>query len=204
LRSINPDAEFSARSEPLDVGPYGEASLPRPVTHEKNAYTHDCTRIRNGGLNAQLSDPAAAAGRSQLRRLDQLVARRRAFAERLDAGLGGIDGVRLLTTPDGHRHAHHLYTFLLDSPSADRDQFVRDLEEQGVEIILRYFPVHLLPEWRARGGELGAAPVAERIWFTRLVNLPISPQLGPDDADFVVEAVERAMAAQERARRVVA
>ncbi|RSN54432.1 aminotransferase DegT [Amycolatopsis sp. WAC 04182] len=195
LRMINPDAEFVPRAKPAEFGGYGTGTVPRPVTHEKNAYTHDCARIRSGGVNAQLADPAAAMGRSQLRRLDGLIARRRAVAERLDTGLRDL-GVEVLETPKGHTHAHHLYAFLLRDRGVDRDELVRDLEREGIEVVLRYFPVHLLPEWRRREAVFGSVPVAEDVWFRRLVNLPLSPQLGLDDADYVVGAVERALSRQ--------
>lgn len=193
LRAMNPDASFVRRQRPLSFGPHGTATLPRPVTHEKNAYTHDCVRLRAAGLNATMSEPAAAVGRTQLARLDELVDRRRTLAARLDSGLAELPGLRVLPVPDGHQHARHLYTVLLDDPAIDRDDFVRRLESLGVQIVLRYFPLHLLPEWRARGGALGDAPVAERVWFRQLVNLPLSPQLSVHQVDHVVAAVRTAL-----------
>ena len=52
---------------------------------------------------------------------------------------------------------------------------------------LRYFPVHLLPEWRLRGHGPGECPLAERVWFDEQLNLPIYPQMTDAQVDFVVE-----------------
>jgi dTDP-4-amino-4,6-dideoxygalactose transaminase len=192
IRAMNPDARFARRPEPVSFGRYGTASQPRPVTHEKNAYTHECVQIRGAGLNANLSEPAAAVGRTQLARLDRLVARRELLAGLLDQGLADVPGLRVLPVPEGHRHARHLYTVLLDDPAIDRDRLARRLESRGVEVVLRYFPLHLLPEWRARGSRFGDAPVTEQVWFERLVNLPISPQLGVGQVEYMVDAVREA------------
>ncbi|MFB0840136.1 DegT/DnrJ/EryC1/StrS family aminotransferase [Arthrobacter sp. E44] len=196
-RSINPDARFSLREEPYSFDHFGRATLPRPETHEKNAYTHDCEEVIRGGLNAQMSDPAAAVGRSQLKRLDSLVEKRRRLANRLDEKLTNIEGVRTVQhKSDGDVHAHHLYAFLLDDITIDRDQLARDLEMLGVQIVLRYFPLHLLPEWRLHGGRIGLTPIAEDIWFRRLMNLPLSPQLTFEDVDFMAQALEDALMLQ--------
>jgi dTDP-4-amino-4,6-dideoxygalactose transaminase len=54
--------------------------------------------------------------------------------------------------------------------------------------------LHLLPEWRLRGAKLGDVPITEQVWFEQLVNLPINPQLGPEDMHYMAEAVRWAMA----------
>lgn len=193
LRMMEPDASFTDRSAGPAFGGYAAPRDPRRVTHEKNAYTHDCDTIRASGLNAQLSDPAAAVGRSQLARLPQLLQQRRMLAGILDAELSTIPGIRTLAVPAGHEHARHLYALRLVDPDICRDDLVSLLVDQGIEVVLRYFPLHLLPEWRLRGTRLGDVPVTERIWFSELVNLPLSPQLTPADMHYMVEAVGWAM-----------
>ncbi|HEX5116505.1 MAG TPA: DegT/DnrJ/EryC1/StrS family aminotransferase [Pseudonocardiaceae bacterium] len=204
LRAMNPDARFVPRHRSMSFGRYGTPTLPRPVTHEKNAYTHDCASIRGSGLNATMSEPAAAVGRTQLARLPDLLERRRMLAGLLDRGLADVSGVRVLPVPPGHEHARHLYPVLLDGPTPARDDVARRLEALGVEIVLRYFPLHLLPEWRAKGCRLGTAPVAERLWFTRLLNLPLSPQLSIDQIEYVVAAVRSALQPEQTHREVLA
>jgi perosamine synthetase len=195
MRCIEPDASYRpSLSRPANVfGTYPDPVDPRRVTHEKNAYTHDCDTIHASGLNARLGDPAAVVGRSQLRRLPQLIARRNELAAVLDSGLAGIDGLEILTPPPRHVHARHLYAFRLTHPGVDRNALVSRLTDQGIAVVLRYFPLHLLPEWRKHGHRLGEVPVTERVWFRELVNLPISPQLSITDMEYMAQAVHRAM-----------
>lgn len=192
IRAIEPDADFVAR-------PSGTlAGLAAPgdgvERHEKNAYTEDCVAIHHPGTNSTLCEPAAAVGRVQLRRLNELVARRRDIATRLDAGLSGIDGIRVQRRVPGVESAHHLYTCFLDPATGiGRDALLQRLLARGIQVQLRYFPVHLLPEWRLRGHGPGECPVAERIWFHEQINLPIYPQLADWQADYMVEQVADAV-----------
>lgn len=195
LRSVEPDADFIPRRE-NSLGPH-----PMPTDdvyrHEKNAYTHDCTNIRHCGTNGTLSEPAAAVGRVQLRKLDALVERRRQIAATLDRGLSDIPGIRLQVEPEQQKSSRHLYCFFVEPDSGlDRDRLAAAIEDEGVNVVLRYFPIHLLPEWRShgRGHGLGECPVAEKVWFEQLVNLPCYPLLTDAQVDCMVAAVRRAVA----------
>lgn len=197
LRACEPDADFVERRGGR-IGPYAQ---PRTelLRHQKNAYTHDCITMRRRGTNATMSEPAALVGRIQLSRLPEFVARRRAIAARLNREFEQIDGLRVQREPEGSVHSYHLYTFFVEPRSGiDHDKLLAEIDAAGVEVQLRYFPIHLLPEWRMRGGRVGQCPVAEQIWFEQQVNLPIYPSLTNQQVDFMVDAVK---AAALRARR---
>jgi perosamine synthetase len=195
LRSGKPDAVFRART---DLSPFTELGDPGRVTdadtHEKNAYTHDCVAINAGGLNAFLGEPAAAVGRVQLRKIGGLLAERRRIADLLDTRLKEIPGIRVLSIPPDREHARWLYAFLVEPDArVTRNQMVSGLAQAGIEIVLRFFPLHLLPEWRDRPGTRAMCPTAERIWFRELVNLPFYPGLTDEQIDYMVEAVRMVM-----------
>jgi perosamine synthetase len=196
LRAVEPDADFEQRAVPTCFGRHEAPAPGGPVAHDKNAWTHDCTAIRAAGTNAMMSEPAAAVGRVQLRKLDAFVEQRRSIARRFDDAIEALPGIRAQLEPAGQRHAYHLYTAFVDGRSGlSRDVVARRLEADGVEVILRYFPLHLLPEWRLRGGRYGACPVAERVWFDQLLNLPIYPTMTEAQVDHVVGALRRAVTA---------
>jgi perosamine synthetase len=191
IRGNEPDADFVPSSSPLS--PYG----PPPTElyeHHKNAYTHDCTALRSGGTNATLGEVAAAVGTVQLRKLEELNRRRREVTSKLDDGLSGLAGVRVLTPPPEHESACHLYTFFVSARAGlSRALVARALEDFGIEMQLRYFPLHLLPEWRRKGHGVGECPVAERLWFEEHLNLPCYPMLTDEQVDIMIEAVTRAV-----------
>lgn len=195
LRAIEPNADFMPRTAttPAFDG-YKDPRDPRRVTHEKNAYTQTCERLHGPGLNAQMSEPAAVVGRSQLKRLNSLVARRNHLATLLDDALVNLPGVSIIKVPDGYIHARHLYTFILNDDSINRDKLASRLMNHGIDVVLRYFPLHILPEWRHAGNSLGDLPMTEKIWFDKLVNLPMSPQLTDDDMAYMVQCVRSSTA----------
>jgi perosamine synthetase len=191
LVAVEPDATFVPRPQSEHLGPYRGAP-PSVVTHAKNAFTHECTAIARHGTNATLAEPAAAVGRVQLRRLPEFLTRRAEIARRLDGHLRDIPGVRPQRTPEGQVHAHHLYTCFIEGGS-DNHAVAAMLIERGVQIQQRYFPLHLLPEWRRRGGHPGQCPVTEDIWFRRQLNLPIYPAMTDDQVDYVADALAQSM-----------
>ncbi|MFJ9447805.1 DegT/DnrJ/EryC1/StrS family aminotransferase [Kitasatospora sp. NPDC101235] len=157
-------------------------------------YDRACAGIRNAGTNATMSEAAAAVGLAQLDRLDELVERRRSIARRLDEVVAAFPGAWPLLAPEGIGHAYHLYTFLVEDRET-RDALLRELDERGVEVRLRYFPLHLTPEWRFRGHGPGECPVAERLWFEQHMNLPCHPGLTDTQVDHLVDALTAALTA---------
>lgn len=156
-------------------------------------YRHTAVGIRGAGTNATMSEAAAAVGLVQMDSLDRFVERRARIAARLDEAVGAFPGVRLHRAAPDSRHAYHLYTFFLTAGREARERFVRALDRLGVEVQLRYFPLHLSPEWRLRGHGRGECPTAERIWFEEHMNLPCHPGLTDAQVDHMVAAVRTAL-----------
>ena len=77
---------------------------------------------------------------------------------------------------------------------ASKDDFIRYLEqEEGIQIVIRYFPVHLLAEFRALGYQYGECPVAERMYFEHQIQLPIFGHLTDEQIKHMILAVQRAV-----------
>jgi perosamine synthetase len=175
--------------------PQGFTQVPKAL-YPGRAYSHDCRAIRHPGTNATMSEPAAAVGLAQLAKLPALTARRREIARVIDELLGGYDGIRVQRLPAGSVSGQHLYTcFVEPGGGLDRDALVAALEELGVEVWLRYFPLHLLPEWRSRGHRYGECPVAERLWFGSQLNLPCHPALSDAQVERLLTALQKAIPA---------
>lgn len=142
------------------------------------------------GFNYRMTDIQAALGRSQLRRLDWFVARRRELAERYDELLEGLP-VRPLQQRRYARSSFHLYVVRMES--ARRDEVFSSLREAGVGVNLHYIPVHTQPYYRERGFGDGDFPAAEA-YYREAISLPLYPDLGEDRQDAVVSALKQALA----------
>ncbi len=190
LRSNEVDGDFLPASP--DGLRLGRELLPW-MKYASPAYEKVCSDIRRPGTNATLSEAAAAVGLAQLDRLDVLVARRRWIAGRLNEVIERHPYTRTQRPRPGVEHAQHLHTFFVDGPPGLRESVIRGLDERGVEVQLRYLPLHLLPEWRERGHGLGQCPVAEDLWFGQHINLPCQPGLSDAQVDHLVTALDAAL-----------
>jgi perosamine synthetase len=148
--------------------------------------------IHEIGAKSYLTSVQSAVGRVQLQRLPNLNARRTTIAERYSR-LADI-GLRPVEVDPRDQCSWHLYPCLIDPDlRTGRNDLIRSLQSQGVEIVLRYWPLHLNPVFRKLGCAVGDAPVCERVWFEQQINLPIAPSMSDDDVDFVVAALKQAI-----------
>jgi dTDP-4-amino-4,6-dideoxygalactose transaminase len=178
------------------IGPYKEPAYYKDW-HAKQSFNKDYVDGNfEVGSNYRMSDLQAALGLAQLGKLDELNDRRREIARRLNDGLRGIRGISLQEEKPYARHIYHLYTFFYhpEIVGASKDDFIRYLEqEEGIQIVIRYFPVHLLAEFRALGYEYGECPVAERMYFEHQIQLPIFGHLTDEQIEHMILAVQRAV-----------
>ncbi len=195
VRSNEADAVYHEKTRVI-----GESTSAHPwMLHPGYAFTHGCAAIRYGGTNATLAEPNAAVGVVQLSRLDELVSRRAEIAAAYTEVLARFPGVQVQRGSEPVRHGYHLYTFFVDPAGGiRRDRLVSRLDALGVQMQLRYFPLHLLPEWRARGHDVGECPVAERMWFERQVNLPCHPGMTDRQVDQVVSTLDAVLREEVR------
>jgi dTDP-4-amino-4,6-dideoxygalactose transaminase len=190
IRDNEADGVYAALPDSARAG--APALLPW-MKFAEGVYGHRAVGVRGAGTNATMSEAAAAVGVVQLASLERFVARRRSIAQRLDEAVASVAGTRLHRAAADSLHAYHLYTFFLTGGRQVRERFVRALDRLGVEVQLRYFPLHLSPEWRLRGHGPGECPTAERVWFEEHMNLPCHPGLSDGQVDYMVEAVTRAL-----------
>jgi UDP-4-amino-4,6-dideoxy-N-acetyl-beta-L-altrosamine transaminase len=152
------------------------------------------------GYNYRLTDMQCALGLSQLKRLSDFVARRRALAARYDAALAGDDlktALSPLTQRPKSQSAYHLYVVQVrgrsDATDVDLARKRKDLYgflwARGVHCQVHYIPVHWQPYHRAT-----TTPSRERCpgavaYYSRSVSLPLFPAMTDSDQDRVLESL---------------
>lgn len=146
------------------------------------------------GLNYRMSDLQAALGRSQLRRIEEILARREDAFGRLRDALAPIDGVRVLDGPGSSRYC--LSAVLEGDMRAKRGRIVDALRDAGVGTSIYYpHPVPRLSYYRRKYGyDALAYPIAEHV-SDHSVALPVGPHLVDGDVEYIAEHVARAVEA---------
>ena len=135
------------------------------------------------GFNYRLTDFQAALGKSQLKRAQTNLYRRReiaanytnAFSEKqyIIRQVGIIKG-----------HAYHLYV----AEFKDRDGLYRHLRENNIHAQIHYIPVHLMPYYRQFGWKEGDFPHAE-YFYKHCLSLPMYPSLTEKEQEFVIKTI---------------
>lgn len=152
--------------------------------------------VVEAGYKYNLTDPAAAMGRVQLRRQDEMFAARRSLAERYREAFADlpVDLPAEPTEPDS-THAWHLFILRLRAGApVSRDDFIARMAQAGVGCSVHFIPLHRQPYWRDRYGlRPEEFPIAERE-FGRVVSLPIFSSMTAAQAERVVEAVREILA----------
>lgn len=142
------------------------------------------------GLNYRISEPQAALGRSQLRRVDEILARRRDNFTRLKELLAGDRRLRIV---DGPGNSHYCLSVVLDG--VPRDDVLRRIGESGVGASVYYpKPVPRMTYYREKYGyEAGRYPGAEAI-SDRGIALPVGPHLEEGDVETIAAVLLAAVA----------
>ncbi|MDO3705892.1 DegT/DnrJ/EryC1/StrS family aminotransferase [Micromonospora sp. C28SCA-DRY-2] len=146
--------------------------------------------VHEFGLNYRLPDVLCALGRSQLRRLDDFLARRARLVARYDAALADLPGVRIPGRRAWAQPAWHLYPIrVLDGR---RREVYDRMRAAGIGVQVNYLPVHWHPAFADLGYRRGSCPVAESFYAEQL-SLPLFPDLTDSDQDRVIDALDAAL-----------
>lgn len=146
------------------------------------------------GFNYRLTDVHAALGVSQMRRIDEFVARRRALAARYDRLLSHLPVIRAPRDPKAGS-AWHLYVIQIDPHRTNkpRRQVFDAMRHAQILVNVHYIPVHLQPYYRRFGFAPGDYPAAEA-YYDNAITLPLYASMTDEQQDRVVEALRDALA----------
>jgi dTDP-4-amino-4,6-dideoxygalactose transaminase len=145
------------------------------------------------GYNYRMTDIQAALGESQLKRVDDFVARRNEIADRYSALMTDLP-VRLPRVAEGIRSTFHLFVIRLklEEIKVTQRQVFEALHNAGVIVSLHYIPVYLQPYYRGLGFSAGHCPEAEK-YYSQVLTLPLYVELTPEQQRTVVEELSRAL-----------
>jgi perosamine synthetase len=147
---------------------------------------------RELGYNYRMTDIQAAIGIEQMKRLDDLLARRRAVAARYNTAFCRSEHIQTPAQPEYAQHSYQSYAVRLrPACRVSRDDVMRELIEAGITCRRGIPPIHLEPLYR-RGARV-SLPVTEAL-AAESIFLPMYASLTDADQARVVDAVLRAVA----------
>jgi dTDP-4-amino-4,6-dideoxygalactose transaminase len=146
------------------------------------------------GFNYRITDFQCALGLSQLRRLDEFVARRNLIAARYRELLAEERGLALPpAAADGDLHAYHLFVVGVQGGPAVRLAVFEALRRAGIGVQVHYIPIYRHPYYRdVVGSPQDECPVAED-YYAGAISLPMFPGMSDADVERVVAELRTAL-----------
>ena len=144
------------------------------------------------GLNYRMSEMQAALGRSQVRRMNGVLAKRAELFARYRRLLGTIKGVRLIDSTDPRAaSSHYCVSVLFDPPyAAKREDIVRRLNAEGIGTSIYYpQPVPRMTYYRKKYATDPTSFANAARLSDQSVAVPLGMHLEPADVDRIVETL---------------
>jgi dTDP-4-amino-4,6-dideoxygalactose transaminase len=142
------------------------------------------------GFNYRMTDVQAAIGLVQLGKLDRLIARRRALAQRYQELLADIPGLSTITDPaHGTTNYQSFWVLLPPGFPAGRDELLRLLADEGIAARRGVMAAHTEPAYAGR--PCAPLPVTERLSSSSLI-LPLFHELTEAQQDLIVSVIRAA------------
>jgi perosamine synthetase len=167
--------------------------------HQREAAGSWFYEMQELGYNYRLTDFQCALGRSQLRKLDRWVARRREIAARYTEAFETMPEIEPPVVLPDCDSAWHLYVIRLrlELLKAGRKEVFKALRAENIGVNVHYIPVPWHPYYQRMGYAPGNWPAAEGA-YERMISLPIFPAMEDRDSEDVIRAVRKVLHAHAR------
>lgn len=141
------------------------------------------------GSSYLMSEFAAAILLAQLEDANVVVEKRRRWWNRYHRAFARLEAegcCRRPAVPEGCTHNGHIYYLIVESQQA-RDAFIDHMGRAGIVTVFHFVPLHSSPFGRRVGRVAGSMANTDRAG-TRLVRLPLWPDLTEEQVDAVITA----------------
>jgi perosamine synthetase len=146
--------------------------------------------ILSPGFKYNLTDIAAAMGLVQLKRVYEMMEKRRQIAHLYNDAFKDLAEIETPYTAEDH--AWHLYVIRLrkERLEIDRNQFMEQLRTKGIGTSVHFIPLHTHPYYRSKYHyEPEDYPISNQV-YKQIVSLPIYSKMSLGDAYRVVDGVK--------------
>lgn len=146
--------------------------------------------MRMLGFNYRITDFQSALGLSQIKRIDEIIRKRRYIASRYNQAFGRYKNLIDLPHSDSeHKSCWHLYVvkFNTDSLGITRREIYERLRKKDIYSQVHYIPVYRQPFYKAH---FKSRPLKNaEAYYKKALSLPIFPAMSDEDISRVIEAV---------------
>lgn len=148
------------------------------------------------GYNYRLDEMSAALGLAQIRRIDELLAKRAQVAAWYNERIDEISCIHKPHIVDTTTHMSWFVYVVRCDEQVSRDRLMAELEKRGIASRPYFTPIHLQPFYQEKFGySRGDLPHTEKAGDTFLA-LPFSSVMQENQVEYVCEQLRQAIAVQ--------
>lgn len=184
------------------------------MTNNENLY-HELQLFRNNGIerdprhlygeaapwyyevmdltgNFNFTEIQAALGLSQLKHLNQFVAKRQTLMQAYQQKMTSIENIRLLTPEEDLHISYHLCVVQIDFSAykTTRTNVMIALKERGIGTQLHYIPVYRHPFFTKNSGDISSYFPEMETYYAQALSLPLFYAMTEEDVDRVVTSLK--------------
>jgi len=148
------------------------------------------------GFNYRMTDVQAAIGREQLKRLPELIRRRRQLAEEYRLLLGGVSGLGVPVEPEWARSNWQSYCIRLEE-GVDQVWVMQRLLDQGIATRRGIMCAHREPAYQSDGCRVSGSLIESERAQDSCVLLPLYHQLTAEEHQRVVRELQAVVGRSE-------
>ena len=141
------------------------------------------------GFNYRMTDIHAALGLSQMKRLDEFVAKRHAIANQYVELLRNLPLATPWQNPSSYSSFHlYIIQLKLDQINKSQKEVFKELNAAHIGVNLHYIPVYRQPYYEKLGFKPGYCPAAER-YYAETISIPMYPALTNEELSYVTNTL---------------
>ena len=142
----------------------------------------------------------AALGLSQLKKIQEIILKRREIADYYRKKLKEVKSISLPNNPKDLFHIYQMFTIQLENKEM-RDKLMKYLGKKGISTKVYFNPIHLTQFYTKRFRfKQGYLSRTEKV-SGRVLSLPIYPDLSFREIDYIIKAIKDFMGRKNNARR---
>lgn len=147
--------------------------------------------MRELGFNYRMTDIQAALGRSQLKKIESYLKRRREIVKRYKQDLKDVPSLSFAQTDNACFSANHLFVIKLNFQSLkySRAELMDLMRERGVITQVHYIPIPLHPYYKELGYEVSGIQNAMD-YYNEALSIPIFYGLNDSDQSLVIDLLK--------------
>lgn len=147
----------------------------------------------HAGYNYRMSDLEAALGLAQMKKLDEILMRKRTLAERYNQVFSEMEELVPPIEPQGIKSNFQSYLLrVLPKARKSRDEIMEELLQKGIATRRGIMAIHLEPVYEQKFGKQ-SLPETEKAFQETLI-MPLYPAMTQEEQDHVIDSLKEALA----------